>query len=374
MIVQLNYHPEESDKKEDFTKSSMVNFTISDIQQDKLEALSNICSHHKIKFETFDKTFPARNYFSLPLNDLTNLLNEFNLTGLKNLSDEIKKAVKQYKNYDKLPVQIGNIEFNHTVIMGILNVTPDSFSDAGKYFDKKAAAEYAIEMFDNGADIVDVGGESTRPGSEPIPEEEELKRVIPVIEEILKKKPEALISVDTSKSNVARKACKAGVKIINDISGLIFDQEIAFVANEYSASLIVMHIKGIPKTMQVSPLYDDLIYEIYEFLYKQTETAKSKGVKNIIVDPGIGFGKRIEDNFEILRRLSDFKSLGYPILIGLSRKSFLGKILDLDVAERDTATVVAETIAIRNGAKIIRTHNVVNALRTKKLLNYIFPN
>ncbi|MDO8549832.1 MAG: dihydropteroate synthase [Ignavibacteria bacterium] len=257
--------------------------------------------------------------------------------------------------------------------MGILNVTPDSFSDAGKYFDKKAAVEYAIEMFDNGADIVDVGGESTRPGSEPISEEEELKRVIPVIEEILKRKPEALISVDTTKSKVAREACKAGVKIINDISGLTFDQEIADVVNEYSASLIVMHIKGIPKTMQVSPLYDDLIYEIYEFLYKQTETAKSKGVKNIIVDPGIGFGKKIEDNFEILRRLSDFKSLGYPILIGLSRKSFLGKTLDLDVEERDTATVVAETIAIRNGAKIIRTHNILNALRTKKLLNYIFP-
>jgi dihydropteroate synthase len=258
--------------------------------------------------------------------------------------------------------------------MGILNVTPDSFSDAGKYFNKNAAIEYAIEMFDNGADIVDVGGESTRPGSNPVSEEEELKRVIPVIKGILKKSPEALLSVDTTKSNVAREACKTGVKIINDISGLTFDPEIAEVANEFSASLVVMHIKGIPKTMQVKPIYDDLVFEIYEFLYKQTESAKSKGVKNIIIDPGIGFGKRIEDNFEILRRLSDFKSLGYPILIGLSRKSFLGKTLDLDVDDRDTATVVAETIAIRNGAKIIRTHNVSNAVRTKKLLNNIFPN
>jgi len=381
LIVQVNYHPEESDlpcrqagKKEDFAKSSLVNFTLTGLEQDQLGTLSDICSNHKIKLETFEKIFPAKNYFSLSLNDLSNLLSDFDVTGLKNLSDEIKKAVKNYEIYNKLPVRIGKTEFKHTVIMGILNVTPDSFSDAGKYFNKEVAVKYALEMFDNGADIIDVGGESTRPGSDPVSEGEELKRVIPVIEEILKRKPEALISVDTMKSKVAREACKAGVKIINDISGLTFDPEITDVASEFSALLVVMHIKGIPKTMQVKPTYDDLIFEIYEFLYRQTETAKSKEVKNIIIDPGIGFGKRIEDNFEILRRLSDFKSLGFPILIGLSRKSFLGKTLDLDVNERDAATVVAETIAIRNGAKIIRTHNVLNAVRTKKLLNFIFPN
>ncbi len=391
MIVQVNYHPEELDlpsrqagNKEELVKSSVVNLTLSGLEQDQLNILSNICSHHKIKFDLSladNKTFPVRNYFSASLNDLSILLTEFSEAGLKNLSDEIKKSTKNYESYNKLPVRIGGFEFHQTLIMGILNVTPDSFSDGGKYFDlsadkagKKSAVDYAIEMFENGADIVDVGGESTRPGSESVTEEEELKRVIPVIEEILMKKPEALLSIDTTKSRVAREACKAGVKIINDISGLTFDQEIVDIASEFSASLIVMHIKGIPKTMQVKPIYDDLIFEIYEFLYKQTEIAKKKGVKNIIIDPGIGFGKRIEDNFEILRRLSDFKSLGYPILIGLSRKLFLGKTLDLDVKDRDTATVVAETIAIRNGAKIIRTHNVPNAARTKKLLNFIFSN
>jgi dihydropteroate synthase len=277
-------------------------------------------------------------------------------------------------NYDKMPVKISDTEFSQPVIMGILNVTPDSFSDGGIYYDKKTAVEYALKMFDKGADIVDVGGESTRPGADPVSEEEEIRRVIPVIEDILKRKPSSVISIDTTKSYVAHKACEAGARIINDISGLTFNPAIAEVAAEHSASLVIMHIKGKPKDMQINPVYDDLIFEIFEFLYNQTKKAKSSGAEKIIIDPGIGFGKKIDNNFEILRRLSDFKCLGCPILIGLSRKSFLGKTLNLDLNERDTVTSVAEALAIRNGAKIIRTHNVVNAVQTRDLLKYFYQN
>lgn len=256
--------------------------------------------------------------------------------------------------------------------MGVLNVTPDSFSDGGVYFSKETAVEHTLKMFEAGADIVDIGGESTKPGSESVSSDNEKKRVIPVIKEILVNKPDSLLSIDTTKSSVALEACKAGVKIINDISGLTFDSEIAEVAKEYSASLVITHIKGTPMDMQANPFYDNVISEIFEFLQKQIQKAKEVGVEKIIVDPGIGFGKRVEDNLEILRKLNEFKNLGYPVLIGLSRKSFLGKILGLDVHERDTATSVAEAIAIINGAEIIRTHNVVNAVNTKKLLNKIY--
>jgi dihydropteroate synthase len=264
-------------------------------------------------------------------------------------------------------------EFESPLIMGILNVTPDSFSDGGNYFSKEKAVKHALEMFEKGADIVDVGGESTRPGSKPVSLEEEIRRVIPVINEILLQKPDSFLSIDTTKSDVALKACKAGVKIINDISGLTFDSEIVHVAKEFSASLVIMHIKGTPRNMQVNPYYENVVSEVYKFLEGQIQKAKNAGVEDIIVDPGIGFGKRVEDNFEILKNLSEFKKFDYPVLVGLSRKSFLGKVLNLDISERDTATSIAETIAIINGASIIRTHNVTNAVNARKLLNYSYP-
>jgi dihydropteroate synthase len=263
-------------------------------------------------------------------------------------------------------------DFNSPLIMGILNVTPDSFSDGGNYFSKEKAVEHALEMFEEGADIVDVGGESTRPGSEPVSMAEEIRRVIPVITEIISKKPDSLLSIDTTKSAVALEACKAGVRIINDISGLTFDSEIINVAKEFSATIVMMHIKGTPRNMQVNPFYENVITEICEFLEKQIKKAKDSGIKDIIIDPGIGFGKRVEDNFEILKNLSEFKKLGCPVLVGLSRKSFLGKALDLDMSERDIATSVAETIAIINGASIIRTHNVANAVNARKLLSFSY--
>jgi len=285
--------------------------------------------------------------------------------------------IAQIKNFQKKSFtlqrqnKIRN-ELKSPLVMGVLNITPDSFSDGGKYFSKEKAVEYALKMFELGADIVDIGGESTRPGSDPVTPKEEKNRVIPVIKEILLTKPGSLLSIDTTKSAVAYDACKAGAKIINDISGLTFDSEIMHVAKEFNATLVIMHIKGTPGNMQLNPFYENVISEIYEFLLRQTQKAKEAGVEEIIIDPGIGFGKRVEDNFEILKNLSEFKKLGYPVLIGLSRKSFLGKSLDLDIHDRDTATSVAETLAIINGASIIRTHNVGNAVNTRKLLNYIY--
>jgi dihydropteroate synthase len=285
------------------------------------------------------------------------------------MNNSFKKSFLN-KEYGKKDTIEHGLQF--PLVMGVLNVTPDSFSDGGIYFLKEAAVEHALKMFKDGADIVDIGGESTRPGSESVTLEDEKKRVIPVIHEILKRKPDSLLSIDTTKSDVAQEACKAGVRIINDISGLTFDPQIVEVAKEYSASLVIMHIKGTPKHMQDNPSYKNVISEIYEFLQVQSQKAKDAGVDKIIIDPGIGFGKRVEDNLEILRRLNEFKNLGYPILVGLSRKSFLGKILGLEVNERDTITSVAETMAIMNGAEIIRTHNVVNAVNARELLNQIY--
>ena len=253
--------------------------------------------------------------------------------------------------------------------MGILNVTPDSFSDGGLYINSDDAAEHALEMINDGADFIDVGGESTRPGSDIVTEDEELKRVIPVIKKILSAAPETIISIDTTKSKVAEEAIKNGAKIVNDISGATFDEEMLTIVKKFDASVILMHINGTPKNMQQNPYYENVVEEIYDFLFERIKAAEGLEIKNIFVDPGIGFGKRIEDNFEILRRLEDFKSLGFPIVIGTSRKSFLGKTLNLDITERDTATAITESIAVKNGARIIRTHNVIYGKQVCELLN-----
>lgn len=262
------------------------------------------------------------------------------------------------------------MEINNLKIMGILNVTPDSFSDGGKYSDVHSAVEHAVNMIDSGVDIIDLGGESSRPGSDPVSQAEELQRIIPVLELILEKRPNAVISIDTYKSKTAYEALKRGAKIINDISGLTFDNQMADVVANFNAEIVIMHIKGTPKNMQNNPNYAKLIPDIIEWLNVQVEMAKSKGIQSIIIDPGIGFGKTIENNFEIINSISKFKKFGYPILIGLSRKSFLGASLNLPVSERDTSTIISETVSFINGADIIRTHNFENALQLKKLSQY----
>jgi dihydropteroate synthase len=249
-------------------------------------------------------------------------------------------------------------------------VTPDSFSDGGRYFTLDLALEHALKMIEDGADIIDVGGESTRPGSDPVPIEEELRRVIPVIKE-LAKRTKVPISIDTYKSEVARQALDNGALIVNDISGLRFDEKMAEVVAEYKASVVLMHIKGTPKTMQQNPEYKDVISEIYSYLSESVDLALSAGIKQIIVDPGIGFGKRLIDNLEIIRRLREFKSLGYPILIGVSRKSFIGNILNLPVDQRLEGTAGAVAISVWNGANIVRVHDVKEMVRVVRIVDAI---
>ena len=255
--------------------------------------------------------------------------------------------------------------------MGIVNVTPDSFSDGGKYFSIDEAVNHALKLIDNGADIIDIGGESTRPDSDPVSLDEELNRTIPVINNILQYRNDAIISIDTTKSEVAKQALDSGAQIINDISGLTFDKKMIEIAKEYDAGVVIMHIKGNPKTMQNNPVYDDVIKEVYDFLLAQSIISEQNNVDKIIIDPGIGFGKSIEDNFTLVKNLDYFQSLGYPVMIGLSKKSFIGKTLNLDTDQREIGTVILETISVLKSARIIRTHNVNYCNQIVKLVEHI---
>lgn len=251
--------------------------------------------------------------------------------------------------------------------MGILNITPDSFSDGGKYFDsdiqmQKIIAD-AVRMEREGADFIDVGGESTRPGAQKVSAEQEIQRVIPVIKEI-KKHLSIPISIDTYKHEVAEEALKAGAVIVNDISGFQFDDKIAGITKKYNASCILMHIKGTPKEMQNNPVYENVIEEIKEYLSKSISIARQAGIEQIIVDPGIGFGKTFEHNIEIIKNLNNFNSLGYPLLLGLSRKRFINEIYESAVNDRIEGTMAANTVGILNGANIIRVHDVLENKRT----------
>jgi dihydropteroate synthase len=251
-----------------------------------------------------------------------------------------------------------------TLLMGVLNVTPDSFSDGGLFFDKKTAIAHGLKMVEEGADFIDIGGESTRPGSKPLGLDEELRRVIPVIES-LAKEVDAPISIDTYKSAVAKKAIEAGAQIINDISGLNLDPSLSQVAAKEDVPLVLMHIRGNPETMQKKIHYDSLFSEIIQYLRNSIQRAESAGVdpEQIIIDPGIGFGKTVEDNLLILKNLQEFKILGKPLLLGTSRKSFIGKILNADVTGRLEGTLSSIVVGALNGAHIIRCHDVLQAKR-----------
>jgi len=248
---------------------------------------------------------------------------------------------------------------SRTYIMGILNVTPDSFSGDGVYRDTGRAVELAERMVQDGADIIDIGGESTRPGAGPVTAEEEIKRTSPVIKK-LSRRIKAIISIDTAKSEVARRALENGASVVNDITSTNADSEIINVIREFDAKVVMMHMKGTPLTMQNNPIYGNLIQEIKDNLKNSIEKAISVGIKreNIIVDPGIGFGKTVEHNLEILNRLSEFKELCFPILIGPSRKSFIGKLTGVGPDERQFGTAASVAIAVKNGADIVRVHDV----------------
>lgn len=259
-----------------------------------------------------------------------------------------------------------------THIMGILNVTPDSFSDGGKFFRFEDAVDQGMRMAEEGADIIDVGGESTRPGSDPLPLEEELSRVIPVIDS-LSKKTDVPVSIDTYKSEVARRALDAGAQAINDISALRFDPKMRKVAAESKVPIVLMHIKGTPKNMQKDPSYENVIGEITGYLKESIGMAQDAGIakEKIIIDPGIGFGKRVQDNLNILKNLQEFSILGCPIMIGCSRKSFIGRILNLPTEERLEGSLAALTVAVINGANMVRVHDVKESKRVVELVDAI---
>lgn len=262
--------------------------------------------------------------------------------------------------------------------MGVVNVTPDSFSDGGKFFDAKAAVARGEQLAADGAHILDIGGESTRPFSDPVPAEEEIRRVIPVIEK-LARRISIPISIDTMKAAVARRAIEAGASIINDVSALRFDSEMTKVAVDSKVPVILMHMLGDPKSMQTSPVYDDLIAEIRGFLEDALREAENKGIlrSRFIIDPGIGFGKTVTHNLLLIKQIQAFRKLDVPILIGSSRKSFIRKILkdphvddiaaDLPIVETGTQATVAA--AVLNGAHIVRAHDVANTVATVKVID-----
>lgn len=266
---------------------------------------------------------------------------------------------------------------SRTHVMGVLNVTPDSFSDGGRYASVEEAVGHALALADEGADFIDVGGESTRPkgaayggGADPVGEEEELRRVIPVIEAITRR-TDVPLSIDTYKSPVARAALAAGAVMVNDISGFTFDPRMPGVVAAAGASAVVMHIKGTPKTMQANPVYADLFGEITGFLSAALDAGRKEGIRQMFVDPGIGFGKTAGDNERLLAGLARFQSLGAPILVGPSRKSFLAGDDNLPPGERLEGTLAAITAAVLNGAQVVRVHDVRAVRRAVRVADAI---
>lgn len=253
------------------------------------------------------------------------------------------------------------IQVPDPVLMGILNVTPDSFSDGGEFFGVKPAVVQAEKMLDEGAHIIDLGGESTRPGSDPVSPEEELRRVLPVVRGILESRPETKISIDTYRASTAEAALDAGARVVNDVTALRGDSRMAGLVAERGCPVVLMHMLGEPKSMQRDPRYDDVVREVRDFLVGRVEYAISAGVReeNVILDPGIGFGKILRHNLELLNGLNVFVELGFSVLVGASRKSFLGKILGSDATgDRLFGTVATNVIAYERGATLFRVHDI----------------
>ena len=271
-------------------------------------------------------------------------------------------------NWNQYRLDLGR----RTHLMGVLNVTPDSFSDGGKFFSEKQAVAHGIAMARDGADIIDIGGESTRPYSSRLPADEEMARVIPVIRQ-LSREIDIPISIDTYKSRVAFEALNAGASIINDISALRLDPHMGAVAAEAHVPVILMHMQGTPENMQLKPRYDNLLREITDFLENAVARAQSAGIEEnlIILDPGIGFGKTFDHNLSVIHHLEEFQTLKKPLLVGPSNKAFIGRILSREANERDTGTMAVVAASVMNGAQIIRAHNVKMAAETIRVVDAI---
>lgn len=295
--------------------------------------------------------------------------------GLGKLGDDLSKNIINYQR-DKFTVDLGRWKLNlgkRPHIMGILNLTPDSFSGDGLYPSSiEKIIDFAEKMVEDGVDIIDLGGESSRPGAKPVSLKEELSRVIPVVKKLVKKNKVPL-SIDTYKPEVARRALDNGALIINDISGLR-DRRMIRVAAEYKAAVVIMHMKGTPRSMQKGVFYKSLIAEIIEYLDEAIKSAVAGGIARdkIIIDAGIGFGKTLENNLQILKQLKEFKALGRPLLIGTSRKSFIGKILDAAPEKRIFGTLASCIVAVQNGASIVRVHDVREVKQSLKIMEYIY--
>lgn len=261
--------------------------------------------------------------------------------------------------------------------MGVLNVTPNSFSDGGKFVDVEHAVAHAHEMAAAGADIIDVGGESTRPGAAPVSAEEELRRVLPVVEDLAKlvatRQSPITISVDTTKAVVAERALATGARIVNDISALRIDERMANVVRDAGAGLVLMHMQGTPETMQQAPQYAEVVTDVLGFLRARVASAIDRGIarEQIAVDPGIGFGKTVEHNLKLLAHLDEFRSLGCPVLVGASRKSFLGKVLGRETNERLWGSLAAAVWAVAHGANVLRVHDVAETVDMVRLIEAI---
>ncbi|MDW7709063.1 MAG: dihydropteroate synthase [Deferrisomatales bacterium] len=290
--------------------------------------------------------------------------------GLKVLAGEIQQFLSTESHPRALSWPGGVLRLSERPhVMGILNVTPDSFSDGGDHLAPETALERALAMIAEGADIVDVGGESTRPGAEPVPAEEELRRVLPVIEHLAPRVPVPL-SVDTVKPEVARTAAAAGASIVNDVSGLRADPGMAAAVAQAGCALVVMHMRGTPRTMQRDTRYADLVGDVLEGLEQSVDLAVAAGVPRdrVIVDPGLGFGKDVQGNLLLLRRLGELRGLGCPLLVGPSRKSFIGKVLGSEVPkDRLEGSLAAAVVAVCNGAHIVRAHDVAATRRAVEL-------
>lgn len=263
------------------------------------------------------------------------------------------------------------IQLDAPRLMGILNVTPDSFYDGGRYNDNKAILHHVEKMIEEGATFIDVGGYSSRPGADDIFVEEEVRRTIPVIELILKHFPEVLVSIDTFRTQVARKALEAGAALINDISGGTLDKEMIPLVASFKVPYIAMHMKGTPQTMTGEAIYDDVVKEVVDYFHQKNQTLHAAGVTDIIVDPGFGFAKNIEQNFELLKNLDYLRILGKPLLVGMSRKSLIWKTLKTNPEMALNGTTVLNTVALMKGASILRIHDVKEAAEAIKLTKFV---
>lgn len=291
--------------------------------------------------------------------------------GFKELAEELEKALDNFEKTAPV-LTLGKKTFNlaeKPLIMAILNLTPDSFYNGGQYNQVEAALKRAEEMLEEGADIIDLGGESSRPGAAPVSAEEEIQRVLPVLEKIYQKF-KALISIDTTKAEVARRALDQGAVLVNDISALRSDPQMAGLAAKSGSAVVLMHLQGMPADMQVNPHYEDVVVEISDFFKERIALARSAGIREekIILDPGIGFGKKLEHNLEILRNLASFKMFGRPILVGVSRKSLIGQILDLPLEERLEGSLGLAALAGASAANLLRVHDVKETRRVLKIV------